>query len=167
METATGHGVDDLVQEVWLRLLAEDGRLLRRWDAERAGLPHYVNLIAGQTVAKVAQRGHAQKRRPEGGFADVDDAPEPAQPHADPERRAAERGTDVPEPIDLDADPWHERLKNIDEPMLRQTLTQAAREHVDNGGYLPLITGGRKMLVTVRSTASEVKSGKLSRSPRT
>ncbi len=65
------------------------------------------------------------------------------------ERRALEKGEDKPEPITLEIEPWTERLTNIELPMLRQTLAQAARRHVGKDGYLPLVQGGLENLLVM------------------
>ncbi len=86
---AGGHGVDDLVQDVWVKLLADDAKLLRGWDPKRATLPGYVNLIAGQSVVQTLRRDTAQRRRPEGGFTGPNSQAPAAAPN--PEQRAGDR----------------------------------------------------------------------------
>lgn len=68
------------------------------------------------------------------------------------ERRAQEKGLDGPEPIELEIEPWTERLDSVSMSMLRQTLMQASRYHVDNDGYLPLVAGGVENLLTLIDT---------------
>jgi len=64
------HEVDDLMQDVWLALVADDGRLLRAYDASRGKtLEGYVGLIARREFWKRAQQQQAEKRG--GGQADV------------------------------------------------------------------------------------------------
>src|SRR5688500_15721273 len=46
-----GTEVEDLIHEVWCRLLENNGRRLRAWDPARGKtLEGYVSLIAGQLV---------------------------------------------------------------------------------------------------------------------
>lgn len=68
------------------------------------------------------------------------------------ERRAQEKGLDEPEPIELEIEPWTERLDSVRMSMLRQTLTQASQQHVDNDGFLPLVAGGVENLITLIDT---------------
>lgn len=71
-----GHGVDDLIHEIWCRLLADDGHKLRMYDPERGKtLGGFVSMIAGQVIGDLLQKDRAQKRRPPGGFASMEDAP--------------------------------------------------------------------------------------------
>lgn len=86
-----GHEVEDLLGEVWARLLADDGKLLRAWDASRATLPGYVNLITGQTVSKLRRDTSTQKRRPVGGTTSLSDAEAVASAAPAPDEHAADR----------------------------------------------------------------------------
>lgn len=52
---------DDLVQEVWSTLLANDGRLLRAYDGQRP-LQTYVGVIARRAAKDVVRNAGAQKR---------------------------------------------------------------------------------------------------------
>lgn len=50
--------VRDFVQEVFVSLLAKDGKTLRAWDPERGrSLPSYVRLIARRQVAAILRSG--------------------------------------------------------------------------------------------------------------
>ena len=53
--------IEDLVQEVWSTLLADDGRLLRAYDGERP-LRAYVGVIARRAAKDVVRNASAQKR---------------------------------------------------------------------------------------------------------
>ena len=67
--------VDDMLQEVWGRLLAHDGRRLRTFDATKGvSLEGFVSMIAGQAVAEVIAAQTAQKRSAPGGTTDIADA---------------------------------------------------------------------------------------------
>jgi RNA polymerase sigma-70 factor (ECF subfamily) len=67
--------LEDMVQEVWGRLLANDGRRLRAFDPGRGvSLPGFISLIAGQAVAEIIEAQHAQKRRAPGGTTTIEDA---------------------------------------------------------------------------------------------
>lgn len=57
---------------------------------------------------------------------------------------AAERGDE--DPLRVEPESWKERLKNVELPMLRQALAQAARYHVSTTGYLSLMQGAVKSL---------------------
>lgn len=83
---------DDLVQDVWASLLADDGRALRTWEPDRgASLENYVGLITKRKVLNLiefstaARRGGGEEamplddaaafalpQRPSGGLADRD-----------------------------------------------------------------------------------------------
>lgn len=52
---------EDLVQEVWSTLLADDGRLLRAYDGQRP-LRAYVGVIARRAAKDVVRNASAQKR---------------------------------------------------------------------------------------------------------
>lgn len=52
---------EDLVQEVWSTLLADDGRLLRAYDGQRP-LQAYVGVIARRAAKDVVRNASAQKR---------------------------------------------------------------------------------------------------------
>jgi RNA polymerase sigma-70 factor (ECF subfamily) len=76
--------VEDAVQDVFLRLFAEDGRVLRAWDATRgASLENYVGLVAERLVLSAHRSGHKTAWREDTGLGGEDDAG--AQP-ASPER---------------------------------------------------------------------------------
>lgn len=48
----------DLVQEVFLALLADDGRILRRWNPEAGrGLPGFVRMVTRHQVASILRSG--------------------------------------------------------------------------------------------------------------
>ncbi len=90
-EAIGGLEVCDLVHEVWGRLFADDARLLRDWDPERASLPGYVNLLTGQIVSKTRRAQFAQRRHPEGGSGPLDEAAAVADAAPAPDEHAAER----------------------------------------------------------------------------
>ncbi len=55
--------VDDMVQEVWLVLVAKDGHRLRAWDPERGlSLEGYVGLVAESEIRRLRTRAAAKKR---------------------------------------------------------------------------------------------------------
>ncbi len=87
-----GTGPDDVMQEVWCRLLADDGRRLRLYDPARGkSLAGFVNMVAGQLMANLIEEYGARKRRPEGGFTAIENAAQAANPAPRPDRVAAER----------------------------------------------------------------------------
>jgi RNA polymerase sigma factor (sigma-70 family) len=62
-ELATGQAASDLVQEVYVRLLAEDRRALRAWRGEtEASFAAYLGRIVRSVVIDTARRVHCQKR---------------------------------------------------------------------------------------------------------
>ncbi len=81
---------DDLMQEVWAHLLAEDARALRAWNPARASLPGYVNLLCSRVVAKSFRAEGAQKRRPRGGLTLLEGGTHPTGTPA-PDRVAQDR----------------------------------------------------------------------------
>ncbi len=62
-----------------------------------------------------------------------------AQAEAEGDKDAAEQDED--EVLALNEEKWTERLKGIELAMLRQTLAQAARRHIADRGYAPLMRG--------------------------
>jgi RNA polymerase sigma factor (sigma-70 family) len=63
--------VEDLVQEVFVRLCKDDFRLLKTYDPSRAGLSTWLTIVARSTARDVSRR-----RRPES--IDIESAPESA-----------------------------------------------------------------------------------------
>ncbi|MEZ4470787.1 MAG: sigma-70 family RNA polymerase sigma factor [bacterium] len=74
-----GVDADDLVQEIWVGLLADDGRVLRAWDPARgASLQNYVGQITRRKTLNALEHARAVRR---GGGLDpvaLDDAREVA-----------------------------------------------------------------------------------------
>lgn len=64
-----GAEAEDLMQEVFLRLCKDDFRLLKAYDAKRAGLSTWLTIVARST-ARDAQRRHRPPSTP------LDDVPE-------------------------------------------------------------------------------------------
>jgi len=60
--------IDDRVQEVYIRLLREESRLLRTFDAQRASLATWLSIIARTVVHE-----HFQKKRMPTSGLDADD----------------------------------------------------------------------------------------------
>lgn len=86
-----GHDPEDLMHEIWCRLLADDGHKLRMYDPERGKtLGGFVNMIAGQVIGDLVQKDSAQKRRPAGGFTGLEAAPHAAGGER-PDEKTAER----------------------------------------------------------------------------
>ena len=65
-------------------------------------------------------------------------------------RRAKARGDQEPTRIEPEA--WQVKLRDIELPMLRQALAQAARDHVNDAGYLPLVQGAVRSLRILLNT---------------
>lgn len=87
-----GHSVEDLVHEVWCRLLAHDGRRLRGYDpAKGKTLDGYVSMIASQVLANVVEQHSASKRRAAGGVGDLEEAQHTPAVEPGPERLVADR----------------------------------------------------------------------------
>mgnify|MGYP005845986451 CR=1 FL=1 len=71
-------------------------------------------------------------------------AAEAAQPNVAEQKNQAIEEAPKPvedEPINLQGEDWQARLKGIEVAMLRQTLAQAARRHIADRGYTPLVRG--------------------------
>lgn len=61
-----GQDVDELIQETFLVLFADDSSLLRRWDPERGmSLPNYVGQIAEREAGRYLRARSAAKRKGE------------------------------------------------------------------------------------------------------
>lgn len=50
------------------------------------------------------------------------------------------------------ANDWRERVKEVDVTMLKPALAQSAGEHIESGGWKPLLTGGLQSLRTFATT---------------
>ncbi len=90
-----------------------------------------------------AQQARRAAAKQEAGEGEADD---PAAERAEQAREDA---------LELEAESWETRLRGIDVSMLRQTLAQAARQHVDrsaNRGYLALVKGALESLQIVLDT---------------
>ncbi|MHC5113572.1 MAG: RNA polymerase sigma factor [Planctomycetota bacterium] len=74
--------IDDPVQEVFVRLVKDDYRLLKTFDSQRASLSTWLTLVARSTTID-----HLRRRRLETVPLDVDAIAPPPEPHA---------GTDAP-----------------------------------------------------------------------
>lgn len=84
---------EDVMQEVWCRLLADDGRRLRAYDPARGKtLGGFVNMIAAQVMSNLIEESAARKRRPEGGFTDLEHAPEASSAAPRPDQAVQARG---------------------------------------------------------------------------
>jgi RNA polymerase sigma-70 factor (ECF subfamily) len=58
--------VEDLTQDVWMALFADDGRVLRSWDPKRgASLPNFVGLVAERQVLSYLRNGKRNPQREE------------------------------------------------------------------------------------------------------
>jgi DNA-directed RNA polymerase specialized sigma24 family protein len=85
--------VDDLVQEIWLALLANDSRRLRAWDESR-GVPRerFVAVLADRALAALIARTRARRRA--STLVTLDSCPESALARNDtPERELIVRET--------------------------------------------------------------------------
>lgn len=66
------------------------------------------------------------------------------------DRLAKEKGEEQPEELNFEMEDWTRRLHDVEPAMLRQTLMQAARLHVDkndSGGYRQLMEGALQNLL--------------------
>lgn len=79
--------VEDMVQEVFLELLEDDGKALRRWDPERLPLTGYVAYIARIRTAEVLRSRRSPWREEPEPTAELDRQ----APGEDPERQASWR----------------------------------------------------------------------------
>lgn len=82
----------DLVQDVWLALVAEQGRLLRAYDPSRGmSLEGYVGLLCRRELWKATQRQASEKRGGGSADADLDAVRPPADDAPTPEQQAVQR----------------------------------------------------------------------------
>lgn len=71
-------------------------------------------------------------------------------------RREKKEDEKQPDPFDIERESWETRLKDVDLAMLRQTLHQAARQHINAKGYRPLMQGAvDSLLVMLRTKGLE------------
>ena len=63
-----------------------------------------------------------------------------------PDAEKAQEQDNEEEELALNEEKWEERLKGIELAMLRQTLAQAARRHIGDRGYAPLVRGSLQAL---------------------
>ena len=133
------HGLEDPVQDVFLRLIRDDYRLLRAYDPKRAALTTWLTLIARSVAID-----HLRKRRPDAasiGPADTVPAPAPAAATTTPDpplhvlsarqtlvlRMLFDEGMSVPEAA---------ALLGVDNQTIRSTKHKALtrlREHFEPG----------------------------------
>lgn len=67
-------------------------------------------------------------------------------------QRARRRGDEEPKFEPGERESWDVRLRGVEPAMLRQALVQAARSHVDQAGYAPLMRGGLETLLVAVDT---------------
>ena len=67
-------------------------------------------------------------------------------------QRAQRRGDEEPKFEPGEREAWDVRLRGVEPSMLRQTLVQAARSHVNQSGYAPLMRGGLETLLIAVDT---------------
>jgi carboxyl-terminal processing protease len=68
--------------------------------------------------------------------------------------RAAQRLGEEPMPFNPgNAIDWRDRLENISQGMLRESLRQAAREHIEGQGWRPLLEGGLEAMRLFATTS--------------
>ncbi len=66
--------------------------------------------------------------------------------------RAKRLGKEKTTPLHFDDESWEQKLSGIRLSMLRQTLAQAARRHVGDQGYDPLVRGAIENIITLIDT---------------
>jgi RNA polymerase sigma-70 factor (ECF subfamily) len=71
------HDIEDIVQDVFVRLLGNDYRLLRTYDPNRASLVTWLTIVARSTALD-----HLRKRRPEAANIEAVALPAPAPAEA-------------------------------------------------------------------------------------
>ena len=82
------------------------------------------------------------------------------------EQRAKEKGEEPPAPVEIDADTWQTKLKGVNSLMLKQSLRNAVRMHIDrnqegNNGYSTLLIGGidnLELLLNTKALSEEFAS---------
>ena len=141
-----------------LNLLHEDSGEYREAVEEAARHLRVLQMYAPEALTEMAERRQAERRA--AAEARGEDVPG-TQPATQPDEDAA----DAPRPWEEDAgeeDPeretWQQRLEGLDLSMLRQTLAQSARSHVEAKGYAPLMAGAVDSLQTLLATPEAVES---------
>lgn len=81
----------DVVQEIWLVLMRDDGAQLRSFDPRKASLEWYVGLIADREVGNRLQKARALKRGGDQRPVDLDDARHVAAAGPTPEEASMQR----------------------------------------------------------------------------
>lgn len=78
--------VDDMTQEIWLRLLQDEGKLLRAFDAERGmTLEGYVGMVCRRELWLTARASSRQKRGGHLALVELDDARDAVNQSPSPE----------------------------------------------------------------------------------
>jgi len=99
--------VEDLSQDVFLKLFDRDGRVLRSWQPERGlSLPNFVGLVAEREVLSFLRSGRRNPWKEEPSF--TDDEIDIEDPDDGPEEIAASR-----EYLELLLDRLHEELSPL------------------------------------------------------
>jgi RNA polymerase sigma-70 factor (ECF subfamily) len=131
------HDIEDVVQDVFVRLLGDDYRLLRTYDPARASLVTWLTIVARSTALD-----HLRKRRPEAANIEIVDLPAPAPaegaavefpPHLLTERQRLVLHMAFDEQMSVEE---IARLLGVDAQTVRSTrhkAIQRLREYFDTG----------------------------------
>ena len=84
------HDGDDLVQEVWTHLFANDATVLRKYDPARGNLEAYVTIVTKSKARGVRLAAEAQRRGGDQRMGNIDDM-HGVSGGADPEAQAMSR----------------------------------------------------------------------------
>ena len=146
-----GDWVEALSMYRALDLLYDDYATYRN-DVKRVA--KHVQVLQLYVPNKLRELYEAQAaRRAERKKADeAKDAAEGGEQAAAAEGDAAKPEGKEAEPPIIETDAWQTRLKDVDTSMLRQTLAQAARQHVETAGYAPLVRGALDSLLVMLDT---------------
>jgi len=72
-ERIGGQDGDDLVQEVWTHLFAEDAAVLRKFDPGRGNLEAYVTVVARSKTRGIRMTAESQRRGGDARMGNIDD----------------------------------------------------------------------------------------------
>lgn len=140
-----------------LDLLYDDYATYRD-DVKRVAKHVQVLQLYVPTKLQELYKAQAERRKAARAAADEQAPKDGAEAEAAEDKEAADAEQaekDREDALALEAESWETRLRDIDVSMLRQTLAQAARQHVDRGdnrGYLTLMRGAIESLLIVLDT---------------
>ncbi len=152
-----------------LNLLHEDTGQYREPVEEAARHLRVLQMYAPDALEAMADRRIEERRAAAQARGEQFPATQPAtQPAIEPRDDAERSEASDPQPprpwdndedaIDSERETWQQRLEGLDLSMLRQTLAQSARSHVEANGYAPLMAGAVDSLRTLLATPEAAES---------